>query len=158
MREYDGIEKRYQRPDADLAKSLMIIENLLGFTPLEDRLEFDLSFWAGGSGVLDKLAVSCSVTPEQMELAQDKLRLYSPEAAIALDEWRDDFIWLVEDEDVCTDVLVRSAHFINENKAPFQDVCLKTQSIYFAYMSDVNGWTAVWGQQDRLNYAYFCQG
>ncbi|MCL1088960.1 hypothetical protein L2744_04925 [Shewanella profunda] len=45
-----GIEKRYRRSDADLPKSLMIIENLLGFKPHEDRLEFDLSFWAGGLG------------------------------------------------------------------------------------------------------------
>ncbi len=50
MREYDGIEVRYRRPDTNLAKSLQVIENLLGFAPEPQQLDFDLSFWAGGAG------------------------------------------------------------------------------------------------------------
>ena len=158
MREYDGIEVRYRRPAADLAKSLQVIENLLGFAPEPQQLDFDLSFWAGGAGVLDKLAISCFVTPEQRQVLQQKLDLYSPEEAVARDYWRDDFIWLVADDEVCSDILAASAQFINDNKAPFQDECDTLQAIYFGYMSDVNCWTAVWGQGRRINYAYFCQG
>ncbi|QYK08781.1 hypothetical protein [Shewanella mangrovisoli] len=158
MREYDGIEVRYRRPDADLAKSLQVIENLLGFAPELQQLDFDLSFWAGGAGVLDKLAISCNVSPAQWLTLKQKLDLYSPEEMIAREDCREDFIWLVADDEECGDILAASAQFINDNKAPFQGTCDISQSIHFGYMSDVNTWTAVWRKGSRINYAYFCQG
>lgn len=158
MREYDGIEVRYRRPAADLAKSLQLIENLLGFAPEPQQLDFDLSFWAGGAGVYDKLAISCNATPEQWQILKQKCDLYFPEEMVVRDDCREDFIWLVADDEVCHDILAASAQFINDNKAPFQDECNTLQTIYFGYMSDVNCWTAVWGQGRRINYAYFCQG
>lgn len=158
MRKYDGIEVRYRSPETDLAKSIQVIENLLGFAPEPQQLDFDLSFWAGGSGVYDKLVISCSATAEQWQILKQKLDLYSPEDALARDDWREDFIWLVADDEVCSDILAASAQFINDNKAPFQDACLDSHTLYFSDMSDVNGWTAVWGQGSRLNYTYFCQG
>ena len=158
MREYDGVEVRYRRPDADLDKSLQVVENLLGFAPDPQQLDFDLSFWAGGAGVLDKLAISCNVSPEQWQTLKQKLDLYSPEEMVARDDCREDFIWLVADDGECSDILATSAQFINDNKAAFQETCLESHAIYFSYMSDVNGWTAVWEQGGRINYAYFCQG
>ena len=158
MREYDGVEVRYCRPDADLAKSLQVVENLLDFAPDPLLLDFDLSFWAGGAGVLDKLAISCNITPEQWQTLKQKLDLYSPEEMVARDDCREDFIWLVADDEECCDILATSAQFINDNKAAFQETCLESHAIYFSYMSDVNGWTAVWEQGGRINYAYFCQG
>ena len=77
---------------------------------------------------------------------------------VARDDCREDFIWLVADDEECSDILAASAQFINDNKAPFQGECDTSQSIHFGYMSDVNTWTAVWGQGSRINYAYFCQG
>ena len=158
MREYEGVELRYCRSDTNLAKRLPVVENLLGFAPDPQQLDFDLSFWAGGAGVLDKLAISCNVSPEQWQTLKQKLDLYSPEEMVARDDCREDFIWLVADDEECCGILATSAQFINDNKAAFQETCLESHAIYFSYMSDVNGWTAVWEQGGRINYAYFCQG
>lgn len=158
MREYDGIERRYRKSDLDLEKNLNIVQNLLGFRPSVDRLDFDLSFYSGGIGIYDKLAISCDASSDQMRLVRDKLRLYSPNEAIAMKEWEEDFIWLVTGEESCVNILSGSAGFINQEKAEFQDICLPEHTMLFSCESNVNDWTAIWGSGTRLNYAYFNQG
>jgi hypothetical protein len=158
MREYDGIEKRYRKSDFDLEKNLNIIEKLLGFRPTVEQLDFDLSFYSGGIGIYDKLAISCTASLVQKKQNKEKLNLFSPESAITMREWVEDFVWLVESDDTYSDILVGSAKFINENKSDFQDVCLPSDEMFFSYESNVNDWAVVWGNISRFNYAYLNQG
>lgn len=158
MREYDGVEKRYRKSDLDLERNLTIIENLIGFRPFVEQLDFDLSFYSGGIGMYDKLAIACIASRDQKEQTKKLLNLFTPEQAVAMKEWKEDFIWLIEGEDTCPDILAGAATFINENKAAFQDHCLPGHEMSFSYESNVNNWTAVWGNESRFNFATFSQG
>jgi hypothetical protein len=157
MRVYDGIEKRYCKSDSDSSKILSIITPLLGFCPTEAGLDFDLSFYSGGIGVLDKLAISCKVTCEEWLLCQQKHDLLRPAEILQFSDWAEDFLWLIQAE-VGSDLDALSAAFINENKHSFQSFALPKHKLYFAKWSDVNDWTVVWGHEYHLNYAAYSQG
>ena len=158
MREYDGIEKRYRKSDLDLDKNIELVEDLLGFCPDVEQLDFDLSFYSGGIGVYDKLAISCLHSSNGLLLTKEKYNLMTPEEAIKDLIWAEDFEWLVKGDNDDADYLVSTVNFINDNKAEFQDVCLQDSKIYFSYESNVNHWAVVWLVGERLNFAYFDQG
>ncbi len=158
MREYDGREKRYKKSDQNIKKNLDIIENLLGFRPFLEQLDFDLSFYSGGTGVDDSLTISCEASPSQIEKSINKLHMYSPEQAVKESEWREDFLWLVAGEDECSDILISASSFINEIKENFQDSCFPNNKMYFSFESNVNSYTVIWIIGKKLNYIYFDQG
>ncbi|MFM2476823.1 hypothetical protein [Celerinatantimonas sp. MCCC 1A17872] len=158
MHNYDGIEYRYQSSNLDSKLSLERLEKILGFQPLTESLDFDLSSYSGGVGVDDKYAIACNVTSEQIGQFQQLNMIYSPIDAIAKQEWRDDFIWLLTGGEAYSDLLTSAAAFINQEKSAFQDICSTDGMIYFGYGSDVNHWSTIWGRSGRFNYLYNSQG
>lgn len=158
MREYDGIERNYKTSDPDQTKNLDRIKNILGFLPKSEGLNFDLSFYSGGIGVFDKLAVSCEVNSEQWNFVKENLKLHSPESALLIGNWAEEFVWLLEAEGHEQNINQFASEFINNNKREFQGQCTPASEIYFSYESDVNHWVAVWGSAKSLNYLYFDQG
>lgn len=157
MREYDGVERNYKHSDSDLDKNIERVKNILGYIPSSNGLCFDLSFYSGGIGVLDKLAISCQANHEQWSIVKNKLALHSPESALSTECWAEDFLWLVQAKD---EINMRhfASHFVNDNKLEFQQLCSPRSEIYFSYQSDVNNWSVVWGSDLKLNYLYFDQG
>jgi hypothetical protein len=63
---YDNIERRYRHTDIPNAEGLAVAARLLQLPePLSgDEVFYDLSFFSGGIGVLDRLAISLPASPE----------------------------------------------------------------------------------------------
>ncbi len=158
MREYDGMERNYKISDPDQAENLERIKNILGFLPDSESLKFDLSFYSGGIGVSDKLAICCEVNSEQWNTVKEKLKLFSSQSALLIGNWAEDFVWLLEANGGEENINQFASEFINTNKSEFQSQCTPGSEIYFSYESDVNHWVAVWGSETTLNYLYFDQG
>jgi hypothetical protein len=158
MRKYDGIKYSYKHSDHDSVKNYERVKNILGFLPPLNGLSFDLSFYSGGIGILDKLAISCKVNREQWDIVRKKLTLHSPETALLMDCWAEEFVWLIDAEGEEGNINQFASEFINSNKREFQEPCSPTSEIYFSYQSGVNNWTAVWCRGLTLNYLYFDQG
>ena len=158
MRRYDNVDYRFRSSDAKTEKAVETISGILGFLPDTNLLEYDLRFFSGGIGVDDRLAFSCAVAPDTLEVAVTKLRLVSPEEALIYPGWAEDFIWLVKHQGAATSIRLASADFINSKRMPFQSQCNESLAIFFARGSDVNTWTAVWISDNKLNYLYADQG
>ena len=145
MRRYDNVDYRFRSSDAKSEKAVETISGILGFLPDTNLLEYDLRFFSGGIGVDDRLAFSCAVAPDTLEVAVTKLRLVSPEEAL-------------KHQGAATSIRLASADFINSKRMPFQSQCNESLAIFFARGSDVNTWTAVWISDNKLNYLYADQG
>jgi len=158
MRKYDNVDYRFRSSDAKSEKAVETISGILGFLPDTNMLEYDLNFFSGGIGVDDRLAFSCAVAPDTLEVAVRNLRLVSPEEALSDPVWAEDFIWLVKHQGDATSIRLSSANFINSKRRPFQSQCNESLAMFFAQQSDVNTWTAVWVSENKLNYLYADQG
>ena len=158
MRKYDNVDHRFRSSDAKSEKAVETISGILGFLPDTNTLEYDLNFFSGGIGVDDRLAFSCTVAPDTLEVAVTKLRLVSPEEALSDPGWAEDFAWLVKRQGDATSIRLFSADFINSRRRPFQSQCNENLAIFFARGSDVNTWPAVWISENKLNYLYADQG
>jgi hypothetical protein len=158
MRKYDGIDYRYKSGGQNDKEALGIITGILGFEPETIGLEYDLNLYSGGIGVHDRLAFCCSMTDRQIELSVNKLRLISPEEAIADPSWGEDFAWLLGQEGHVYAALDLSINFINQSRKPFQSSCSDHSHVLFSEESNVNTWTAVWIFGGIFNYLSFDQG
>jgi len=158
MRKYDNVDYRFRSSDAKSEKAVEIISGILGFLPDTDTLEYDLNFFSGGIGVDDRLAFSCAVAPDTLEVAVTHLRLAPPKEALSDPAWAEDFLWLVKHQGDAPSIQLSSATFINSKRRPFQSQCNESSAIFFARQSDVNTWTAVWVSEKKLNYLYADQG
>lgn len=158
MRKYDGKEHCYKDVDEDREKSLNIISNLIGFKPILKGLKYNLNFYAGGIGVLDKLGLTCLVSHEQWTYVKSKNKLFTPKEASEHEFWGEDFLWLIDNEENESGIINNSINFINSNKLKFQEKPNNYFFIYFVEWSDVNDWTVFWGKDSTLNYLYYSQG
>jgi len=158
MREYDNVDYRYSSQDGGKEKAIDFISAFLGFTPEFSTLVFDLNFFSGGIGVHDRLAFSCNATIGQLEKAVEKRHLIVPAAIEANLECGEDFEWLVNSAGVRRPIEESCLDFLNAEKREFQDPCTAKCQMHFAQFSNVNTWTAVWGEEGRLNCLHYDQG
>lgn len=156
MRPYDGIDYRYTNSDADKESAIGIIQNILGFVPETDGLDYSLNFFSGGIGVDDRLAIRCKFCPSDWPLVVGKLNLKHPSEALANPDWGEDFAWLVSNGEALSDADFCS--FVNANKREFQDSLPLENTPFFTDESNVNTWCVVWIVENRLNYLSFDQG
>lgn len=103
MRPYDGIDYRYTNSDADKESAIGIIQNILGFVPETDGLDYSLNFFSGGIGVDDRLAIRCKFCPSDWPLVVGKLNLKHPSEVLANPDWGEDFAWLVSNGEALSD-------------------------------------------------------
>jgi len=158
MRPYDSIDYHYKHNDAKQEESIQIIANLIGFQPVPDELSYSLNFYAGGTGVDDRIAVQCRIDEASWPAAARKLRLRHYVDAAQDPVCGEDFRWLIGAEDIHDSVDAYCYQFINSKKLDFQDRADEKWEIFFADESDVNSWCVVWQANGRLNYLSFDQG
>ena len=158
MLPYDGIDYQYKHTDAKQEESIQIIMNLIGFAPVPDELFYSLNFYAGGTGVDDRLAVRCRIDKENWPIVVRKLRLRHAFESMQDTEWGEELLWLLGADGNHHSVEAYCHQFINSKKADFQDRADEKWEIFFAYESDVNSWCVVWQANGRLNYLSFDQG
>jgi hypothetical protein len=126
--------------------------------PPVGELLYDLSFFSGGIGVLDRLAITLPADPALWSNVASSLQGRTPEEADADRSWAGELIWLLTGEE--NDVPIRPAavRFINQHRREFQAECVSSSRILLGHESDVNDWVALWGDDTRLNYLGYSQG
>lgn len=158
MHPYDGIDYRYTSSDADKEKAIRVIQNILGFAPETNGLDYSLNFYSGGIGVDDRLAIRCKFTSFDWPLVIGKLNLKQPSEALANPDWGEDFAWLVSNNEAPSDISADCCNFISTNKKVFQDSVSLENTFLFTDESNVNSWCVVWVVENNLNYLSFDQG
>jgi hypothetical protein len=156
---YDDVNRQFHHHDRDRAMGLAIITKRLGLPTISlmsDAL-YDLSFYSGGMGIIDNLAITIPADREKWTIIVQALNAKSPEDAVIDPKWADDFLWLVTDDEAPLSPRESAVNFINEHRSEFQLVCCSTDHIFFQYDSSVNSWVALWGSNEQVNYLGYDQ-
>ncbi len=158
MRNYDGKEYRYKSSDFFKRKGIAVLASHLKFNPPSKDLVYDMSLYAGGIGVYDKLAARFSGNSDTWNIIKEKHHVLSPTESSKHETWSDDFNWLIERENSNESVVNCSRTFIENKMFPFQQKPSEDSLIYFVEWSDVNDWALFWGADGQVNYLSFSQG
>jgi hypothetical protein len=161
---YDGAERRFWHTDRDRTIGLDVIARLLpsiGSSP--NDLRYDLSFYSGGIGIIDRLAIALPVNPTVWQSVIAKLKAKTIADANQDAEWVADLallIWDIEEDDENEPSVVEyeaAIKFVNSERREFQTLCTTLDKIYFTDGSNVNGWCVLWGNDRYLNYLAYQQ-
>ena len=157
---YDNVERRFRHTDPDCSAGLDVVAQLLHLPkpPAADQVLYDLSFYSGGIGVIDQLAIKLTADSATWIEVTSALAAKTPEQAVTDAAWADDFIWLLTGQEDLVSGREAAVDFINSERHEFQSICLSTGLIYFVEGSDVNYWVAIWGDNTTLNYLGYDQG
>lgn len=157
---YDGKEYRYCDRGASAKEGRQRVASLLGLpqAPSAAGLRFDLSFYSGGIGVYDQLAISMIADADLWTTVSSHLSAKTPIESTNDEAWSDEFVWLVCGEETFPSIDDAAVSFINSQRKDFQDQCARNMTILFHDCSNVNDWAVVWGTETRLNYLGFSQG
>lgn len=156
---YDNVERRFSHTDAARTEGRSVVARVLRLpAPPTGELLYDLSFFSGGIGVLDHLAITLPADPALWSQITASHRGHTPEAAAWDDEWARELIWLLTGEEGDVPIRPAAVQFVNRHRREFQTECTLASRILFEYPSDVNDWTAVWGDDTWLNYLGYSQG
>jgi hypothetical protein len=156
---YDNVERRFRHTDPVRDEGRAAAAWVLGLAePPAGEMLYDLSFFSGGTGVLDRLAVSLSADPALWSRAASSLRGRTPEEAAADRCRAGELVWLLTDEEAEIPIRPAAVRFINQHRKEFQAECVPSSRILFEYESNVNYWAVLWGDDARLNYLGYSQG
>jgi hypothetical protein len=158
---YDNKDYRYGHSDADRRQGLARVAELLGLASVHDQsgLLYDLRFYSGGIGVLDRLAVTMPANAAVWADVMKARPVKAPEDIIAGDRLAaEGFLLLARRDDTGLDARAAAAAFINREKREFQASCRPSDRILFSPESDGNDWFALWGTDDLLHCLAFSQG
>jgi hypothetical protein len=159
---HDGRERRYRHTDTDPGEGIALVTKLLQLPapPRTEGLRYNLSFYSGGSGVVDKLAISLPLAPTVAERIVSNLEAKTPEEAVGDMEWKNEFLWLIADEDGYNSLPLReeTARFVSQSRMEFQPDCRPSDPHWFAQGSGVNSWTALWQCGGTLSFLAYDQG
>jgi hypothetical protein len=157
---YDGVERRFSHTDTPNDMGIALVLHLLHLEalPCAVNVRYDLSFFSGGIGIYDQLAISISANDAAWGQVAAALRVTPPEEAAGDPAWGEDFIWLVSDEEESISPRAAAVQFINQKRFDFQPECKLADRILFEVGSDGNSWLVLWGCENLLNYRSFDQG
>lgn len=157
-RVYDGVERVYDSEDPSRPCPPGLLPRILGFDPDRDGLRYAMSFYAGGTGVTDHVAIRCRCSEAQRDALTRRLSLRDLDAIRSDARWVVDFAWLVGLETGTDFARGDCESFIDSHRSAFQDPAAGSAAVRFAFDSDVNSWWAVWHGPDRTNILGFDQG
>ncbi len=156
---YDNVERCFRHTDAARDEGRVVVARVLGLPqPPAGELLYDLSFFSGGIGVLDRLAITLAADPALWSSVASSLRGRTPEDAAADRSWAGELIWLLTGEEDEVSIRPAAARFINQHRREFQPECVPSSRILFGHESNVNDWVALWGDDTRLSYFGYSQG
>ena len=159
MHPYDNVERRFRHTDAARDQGRAVVAQVLRLPELPaGELRYDLSFFSGGIGVLDRLAITIPADPVLWSSVVRSLRGRTPEEAGSDDSWAGELIWLLTGEEEEVPIRLPAVRFINQERREFQTECVPSSRILFGHDSNVNDWVALWGDDTRLNYLGYSQG
>ena len=121
MRDYDSLAHRHSSKDMCVDKPMSLIANLIGLLPTEEDLHYALGFYAGGSGIDDRLAVRCRIDLAHWPDVVSRLRLKSVHEVSCDADWQEDFLWLIDAQDAQGPLQAHCHRFINAARQFFQE-------------------------------------
>ena len=142
---YDGVTRRFRHDDADPAYGRELVARIVGVPA--DGAHYDLSFYSGGIGVLDHLAISLPGHAVEVAAGLEML-----EASAALGN--EPIAWLVSGDEPAT--LAAVIAFVDEHRAAFQPPA--TDRVWFDRDADVNTWSLVYATDGWVHYLAYDQG
>jgi hypothetical protein len=156
---YDNVERRFRHTDQARADGREVVARVLHLSePPAGDVFYDLSFFSGGIGVVDQLAITLPADPALWSRVISSLRARTPEEAVADRSWAGDLIWLLTDEEEEVPIRPAAIQFINRHRQDFQAKCDSSSRILFGNESNVNCWSVVWGDDTQLDYLGYDQG
>jgi hypothetical protein len=156
---YDNVERRYRHIDETRDEGREVVAQVLGLpAPPAGELLFDMSFFSGGIGVLDRVAIAMPADQALWSSVAMSLACRTPEEASVEEAWLGELIWLVTGKKESTPIRPAAVQFINRERRVFQTECAPASRILFGYDSDVNAWVVLWGDDTWLNYLGYDQG
>jgi len=157
---YDGRERRFRHTDTPRGDGLAAVRQVLGLDedPRPEGLLYDLSFYSGGIGVMDSLAITLAASPALWATVLAKFSAQTPEATSCHVEWGEDFLWLLDDCDGARSPRAAALDFVNQRRSAFQPACDPGHRIFFEHASTVNHWGVFWGYDTQLSFAGYDQG
>lgn len=158
---YDGSEFRFSHDDAEPQEGLDIVRRVLHLdappSPV-DGVRYDLSFYSGGTGIRDSLAIALPRARFEVTAIVSRLGYVAPHDALRDEAWGDDFRWLLDLDESPLSLEEAVLRFVNAQRAPFQSPCLRSSDVWFEPCSTVNGWAAIWVADGWINMRGFEQG
>jgi len=156
---YDGQTRRFRDGDGE-GLGRILVERLLRIPASSaiEGLRYDLSFYSGGLGILDHLAITVPIAHVELPAVLARARAETPERIVADASWCEYFLWLIDDEEQPSPLRDAAARFVNEHRADFQRECRADSAIWFESQSGVNSWVALWDSDGQLGYLAFDQG
>lgn len=160
---YDGQERTFHHHDEDpsrRARGLAVVTTVLGLPepPSLSGLRYDLSFCSGGMGVFDWLRIAFPRTSAEVHVIVARLGLMAPESAVADEASREQFEWLVLDDDEPRPLHVAVAAFLDEHRAELLPRPDERARVWFSPDSGVNSWSVVYEHDGELCFISFDQG
>jgi hypothetical protein len=157
---YDNVERRFHHTTNEWKGGLEVVARLLRLPhpPHSDGTLYDLSFYSGGIGVVDQLAITLGAGPALWAHVIDSFRAVTPEAGSRDAFYAEDFNWLLTQEENVVATRSDAIRFINAERRSFQRACVLTDLILFEQGSNVNDWVVFWGDESVLNYIAYSQG
>ncbi|MCX4244051.1 hypothetical protein [Paraliomyxa miuraensis] len=163
---YDGRERRFRHDDAEpeaRRRGRALVGQLLGLAAVPEAkdLRYDLSFYSGGIGVIDRLHVAMPCTRAEVEVIVTRLGMLEPGVLLAHEDQdvREEIAWLLLDEEHPQRLPAESvAAFIEEHRAELQPGPGDSLRAWLSPDSNVNAWTLVYEVDGELAYVAYDQG
>jgi hypothetical protein len=157
---YDNVDYQYRHTDVDRSVGLKAVSNLLHLSepPSPDAL-YDLFFFSGGIGVLNRFAITLPANSTIWTNVVAVLNAWTLEQASSDKSWAKELLWLfIWQEDRLLPLRPAADRFINEQRREFQTESTPANRVLVGHPSDVNDWTVLWGDDTTLNYLGYSQG
>jgi hypothetical protein len=161
---YDGRERRFCDDDAEpeaRAGGRELVARLLCLPepPAGVGLRYELSFYSGGIGVLDRLHIAMPCSPAGVEEIVARAGMLAPPELRVDDERREALDWLVHDERHPPQSPEEAlAAFVNDQRRAFQPQSREGMRTWFYPDSDVNCWSLVYEVDGVLAFIAYDQG
>ncbi|MGL6077053.1 MAG: hypothetical protein ACRC8S_23090 [Fimbriiglobus sp.] len=156
---YDNVERRFHHTDCKQDLGREVVAQVLRLPePPAGELLYDLSFFSGGTGVFDRLAITITADASLWLRLTSSLHARTLEEAEADMPWAGELIWLFTLEEEAAPLRPAAVRFINQHRREFQAECVPSSRILFGSDSNVNDWTALWGDDTQLNILGYSQG
>ena len=119
---YDGKERRFRHTDAEMEAGLASVAQLLGLPNLSalNSALYDLSFYSGGIGICDRLAITVQADQSIWACVTEAHRAKTLEQVSQDTDWIDELLWLFTDEETPMAMCEFAAQFINSKRCEFQ--------------------------------------
>ena len=128
---------------------------------LREGLRYDLSFYSGGMGVIDRMHVVVPCAPVEVEAVAARLGMLEPAALLAHPDQdvREQVAWLLLDEDQPEQPLSDAvAAFIDGHRAELQPPPGREPRAWVSLDSGVNAWSLVYAVDGELAFIGYDQG